>query len=386
LALPNEKRFRRRHAIELFRRFKAGERFTDIALSLGSSPGSVHGVFARYGGIEPKPQIRAQRALTCLERDEISRGLAAKDSMRCIAERLGRAPSTLCREIQRNDGVELYRASTADTQAWKRALRPKACKLQQQPVLAALVAQKLKENFSPQQISAWLRTDHTSSPELRVSPETIYRTLFVQARGALKKELLAHLRRSKSIRRTRQKKLESTQATIPDLISIRERPAEVEDRAVPGHWEGDLIAGRNNRSHIGTLVERKTRYVKLVRIESKNAPAVAKALAREVMHLPEQLRLSLTWDRGTEMADHKSFTVETNVHVYFCDPHSPWQRGSNENTNGLLRQYFPKGTDLSGFTQSQLDAVARQLNARPRMTLGWKTPAQALKESVAATG
>ena len=369
----------------VFKRYKAGETLTSIADSLGRSVPCIHLALKRFGGIAPRERERSARALSLEEREEISRGLGADESVRCIAARLQRAPSTVSREARRNGGVHAYRAAGADERAWKQSLRPKDSKLKRAPELANLVASKLAVNWSPQQIQRWLRLEHPNEPELNVSHETIYRTLFIQARGALKKELLRHLRRGHTMRGPK-KKAQKNDGAIRDAISIRERPAEVEDRAVPGHWEGDLIAGYRNQSFIGTLVERKTRFVKLIKVDSKDATDFAQALTREVLRLPLVLRRTLTWDRGTEMARHKDFTVATDVKVYFCDPHSPWQRGSNENTNGLLRQYFPKGSILSGLTQEELDLVAKQLNERPRMTLEWSSPADALRRAVAMTG
>ncbi len=364
----------------LFKRYKRGERLTDIAQLLGRSPGYIYGVLERHGGFPPPERKRSERMLSARERDEIFRGAARGDTIRSIAAKIGRAPSTVSREVSRNGGAAAYSPTKADQRAWDKARRPKDCKLAADRELAAMVASKLQQDWSPQQISGWLRTESPQAPEKTVSHETIYKTLFVQARGALKKELVDHLRRSRGIRRP--KTTVEPKSVIPDAISIRQRPAEVEDRAVPGTWEGDLVAGFNNQSFIGTLVERQTRFVKLVKVDSKNAAHVAEALTREVLRLPEQLRQSLTWDRGTEMAKHKDFSVDTKVAVYFCDPHSPWQRGSNENTNGLLRQYFPKGMPLSGFSQDELDAIAAKLNGRPRMTLGWQTPARGLVSSL----
>lgn len=386
MATSKRRALSRSEKAELFKRFKAGNTLTEVARSLGRSVAAVHCILERHGGIAPRERRRSARSLSPDEREEISRGLTRRESIRAIARRLERHPSTVSREIERHGGLEHYRAARADQRAWDNARRPKACKLQQNAELARVVSERLEENWSPQQISGWLRVEHPTNPEMHVSSETIYRTLFVQARGALKKELLRHLRVAKTMRRPNSARSRKQEGKITDAISIRERPAEVEDRAVPGHWEGDLIAGYQNRSFIGTLVERRTRFVMLVKIDSKDADGVAKALKREVLRLPEQLRKSITWDRGTEMAKHKEFTVATDVAVYFCDPHSPWQRGSNENTNGLLRQYFPKGMVLSGFTQRELDAVAKQLNERPRMTLNWRTPAQKLNELVASTG
>jgi IS30 family transposase len=320
------------------------------------------------------------------EREEISRGMAAAESLRAIARRLGRAPSTISREIRRHGGRPQYRAAAADARAWQRAARPKRCRLATQPRLRALVAAKLRADWSPQQIAAWLMTTYPDDPTRHVSHETIYRTLYVQARGALKQELTAHLRRRRRMRhRRRVTPRGHGPGQIPDTISISERPASAADRAVPGHWEGDLLAGTTS-SHIATLVERQSRYVLLVRLTASDSSTVVRALARRIRTLPTSLKQSLTWDCGKEMAQHKRFTVATDVQVYFCDPHSPWQRGSNENTNGLLRQYFPKGMDLTHITQRQLDAVALKLNTRPRQTLGWKTPARVLEAAVASTG
>jgi IS30 family transposase len=320
------------------------------------------------------------------DREEITRGLAAGDSLRAIASRLGRSPSTVSREVSRNGGRERYRSGDSDDAAWERAQRRKACLLAQRPRLRSEVAQKLSEDWSPQQISGWLREEFADDARMQVSHETIYRSLFVQARGVLKKELVHHLRSGRLFRRSRHATTKGQgRGTIKDAVSIRERPAEAEDRAVPGHWEGDLLAGSGN-THIATLVERKSRFTILVKVDSKDTQTVVKALKRRVRTLPRQLKRTLTWDRGLEMASHKDFTVATNVKVYFCDPQSPWQRGTNENTNRLLRQYFPKGTDLSAFTQAQLDLVARRLNGRPRQTLGFKTPASMNNQRVAMTG
>jgi IS30 family transposase len=321
--------------------------------------------------------------LNLLEREEISRGIAAGLSMRRIARAIKRSPSTISREIARNGARQAYRAQAADRAAWARAGRPKKCKLSSLPKLRLAVARQLQLGWSPEQISRRLRAQQPDDREMHVSHETIYQTLFVQARGVFRKELTNHLRRSGYIRRA--KKLQSAQqGRIVDAISIRERPAEAEDRAVPGHWEGDLLAGGRS-SHIATLVERRSRFVILVKISSKDSIGVAAALARKIRRLPSELRRSLTWDRGTEMASHQRFTVATDVKVYFCDPRSPWQRGSNENTNGLLRQYFPKNDDLSAYSQQHLNKIAAQLNGRPRETLNWKNPAEVLAERVAPT-
>ena len=371
---------------KLWARWKSGETLAQIARALGREDGSVYGRLAESGGIAPPPRKRAEGQLSLAEREEISRGLAANLSFREIARGLGRPGSTVSREVNRNAGRRDYRAQQADKRTFKRARRPKPCKLSQHGRLRHAVASKLQLQWSPEQIAAWLRTRYPHNTRMQVSHETIYRTLFVQARGALKKELKQHLRTRRSLRHSQKSTKESRAwSRIPDLVSISERPAEVEDRAVPGHWEGDLISGSNN-SHIATLVERKSRFVMLLKVNGKDTHSVVTALKRRVRKLPLELRKSLTWDRGTEMAHHKEFSIATDVEVYFCDPQSPWQRGSNENTNGLLRQYFPKGTDLSPHSQVHLNAVALRLNQRPRKTLGWATPADKLAEAVASTG
>ncbi len=366
--------------------WQKGESLHTIARLLGRSHGSIRGVLCRTGGIRPPQRHCSRRALTLAEREEISRGVAAGQSLRTIAASLRRAPSTVSREIKRNGGRRHYRANKADKAAWERAHRPKTCKLAQNRALARIVARKLQCRWSPRQIAGWLKRTYPDDENFQVSHETIYLTLFIQARGALKKELLKHLRRTRGMRRSRH----HTQKTanhgrITDAVSIRERPAEVEDRAVPGHWEGDLLCGSNN-SQIATLVERHTRLVMLVRVPSKDTETVIDALIKQAHKLPRELYKSLTWDRGKEMADHKRFSLATDIEVYFCDPQQPWQRGSNENTNGLLRQYFPKGMDLSNIHQNRLNAVARQLNERPRETLQFYSPAEKFNECVASTG
>jgi IS30 family transposase len=347
---------------------------------------SIHNILSKTGGIRPPKRRRCAVALTLAEREEISRALIAGQSIRSVAARLGRAPSTISREIKRNGGPDGYRATLADEAAWERSLRPKRCKLVKNRVLAGVVAELLRMLWSPEQIAGWLQHTYPNDASLHVSHETIYRSLFIQARGALKKELLEHLRRTRGMRRSRS----YTQKTaihgqIVDAVSISERPASVEDRAVPGHWEGDLVFGGGN-SQIATLVERQTRYVMLVKLEGKDSQTVVNALIKNARKLPQELYKSLTWDRGTEMHGHKRFTMATDIQVYFCDPQSPWQRGSNENTNGLLRQYMPKGIDISGYSQLQLNSIARQLNERPRKTLGFQTPAEKFSECVALTG
>jgi len=326
-----------------------------------------------YGGIRPAVRKRAASSLSPAEREDISRGLAEGLSIRAIAGCLDRAPSTISREIKRNGGVRQYRALTADKAAWERARRPKESLLSKQLRLRDIVSTKLAELWSPKQISGWLKREHSDDETMRVSHETIYKSLYIQSRGALKKELQSHLRRKRKFRQSRLTNRGQRQGKITDAVSISERPAEIEDRAVPGHWEGDLISGSGN-SHIATLVERQTRFVMLVQVDSKDTTTVVDALIREMTKLPELVQQTLTWDRGTELADHERFNMATDIDVYFCDPQSPWQRGSNENTNGLLRQYFPKGTPLNGYTQKELTAVAMQLNKRPRETLGFRTP------------
>jgi IS30 family transposase len=319
------------------------------------------------------------------EREEISRSLAQDNSIQFIADSLGRSRSTIYREINRNGGKKKYRAAQADKAAWDRAKRPKACKLACNRKLTPIIEKKLRERWSPDQIAGWLKLTHPNDKSYHVSHETIYRSLFIQARGVLKKELQQFLKSKRTIRRSKQSSLKNDGlGQITNTVSIRERPAEVEDRAVPGHWEGDLISGSKN-SHIATLVERHTRYVMLAKVKDKKTETVINALIKQSKKLPNELYKSLTWDRGSEMADHERFTLATDIDVYFCDPSSPWQRGSNENTNRLLREYFPKGTDLSVHSQANLNAVARQLNERPRKTLGYHTPAQKFNECVAST-
>jgi IS30 family transposase len=370
---------------ELWARWKAGQSLSDIGRSLGRHAGSIFGVLLSRGGIAPPARIRSRRSLSAHEREEISRGLVAGLSLRKIAGQLGRAPSTISREVGRNSGRSKYRASNADERAWRTASRPKPCRLAVNPSLQTVVAQKLDDNWSPQQISGWLKIEYINDEPMRVSHETIYKSLFVQARGVLRRELISRLRTRRLMRRGKASTTRGQpRGQIVDAVSIRKRPAEIEDRAIPGHWEGDLLAGGKN-SHIATLVERQSRFVVLVQVPGKDTESVVNALVRQVKHLPAGLMSTLTWDRGTELADHKRFTVATDVTVYFCDPQSPWQRGSNENTNGLLRQYFPKGADLTGYSQQALDAVALQLNTRPRKTLGFMTPAAKLAETVAST-
>ena len=372
-------RFTPKQKAELWDRWKSGQCIADIARALERrNKSGVYRLLALTGGIAPASRRRAPLALSLEEREEISRGVAAGDSIRQIARRLGRCPSTVSRELRRNGGSGAYRAGEADQSAWERAHRPKPCRLATHPELRWRVAEKLALQWSPEQISGWLKEQFGSNEHMQISHETIYKSLFVQARGVLKKQLMVHLRRRRQLRQARRGTTKQRLGSIVDAISIRERPAEADDRAVPGHWEGDLLSGARN-SHIATLVERHTRFVMLTKLEGKDTSSVVEALARQVRKLPRELRRSLTWDRGKEMADHKRFTLATDVKVYFCDPRSPWQRGSNENTNGLLRQYFPKGTDLSAFSQAYLNRIAQRLNERPRKTLGFKCPADRLR-------
>ena len=367
-------------------RWQKGDSLHAIARFFDTSHSAVAGVFSKTGGVRPPQRRHSRMALTLVEREEISRGVATGQSLRCIAASLGRAPSTISREVNRNGGRQPYRANKAEQAAWDRAHRPKTCKLAENRALAFIVAEKLQLEWSPRQIAGWLKYTYPDDENFQVSHETIYLTLFIQARGALKKELLQHLRRKRAMRRSRH----HTQKTkdhgkITNTVSIRERPAEVEDRAVPGHWEGDLLCGSNN-SQIATLVERHTRLVMLVRVPTKDTKTVVNALIKQAHKLPRELYKSLTWDRGKEMAGHQRFTLATDIQVYFCDPQQPWQRGSNENTNGLLRQYFPKGMDLSNVHQNRLNAVAKRLNERPRETLQFRTPAERFAQCVASTG
>jgi IS30 family transposase len=367
-------------------RWRKGDSLQQIAQLFDRNHSSIQRILAETGGIRAAQRRRSSLALSLAEREEISRAVAAGHSMRSVAASLGRAASTISREIRRNGGQARYRASQADRAAWDRAHRAKACKLVQNRTLARIVAGKLRLQWSPEQIAGWLKCTYPDNEDCQVSHETIYRSLYIQARGALKKELLQHLRRTRAMRRSRH----HTQKTdnhgrITDTISISERPATVEDRAVPGHWEGDLLFGSNN-SQIATLVERHSRYVMLTKLDSKDTETVVTALIKHARQLPRELYQSLTWDRGKEMADHKRFTLATDIKVYFCDPQNPWQRGSNENTNGLLRQYLPKGTDLSAYSQAKLNAVASRLNERPRKTLNYETPAVRFNQSVASIG
>ena len=370
---------------DIWRRWKAGQTLHEIGRAFDKPHTSIRCVLLPRGGIPPRARRRSRLALTRSEREDISRGIASGSSIREIARDLDRAASTVCREVTRHGGRPSYRAHEADDQAWESALRPKKCLLALHRRLREVVASKLILEWSPEQISGWLKTKYPNDERMRVSHETIYRSQFIQARGVLKKELMGHLRTKRRMRRSQHSRIfKDSRGQIADAISIRERPAEAEDRAVPGHWEGDLLSGSKN-SHMVTLVERHSRFAMLIKVPSKDTAVVVTALSRHIRKLPATLRRSLTWDRGLEMAKHKDFTVATDVQVYFCDPQSPWQRGTNENTNLLLRQYFPRGTDLSSYSQAQLDQVALRLNQRPRKTLGFQTPASKLQQSVAST-
>ena len=365
MAQGNRRSLPERLKDDIWSGWKAGRSLSEIGRRIGKIPAVVYNVLLSHGGIVPSVRHRSQRQLSLDEREEISRGLAVGVSLRLIARELGRAPSTISREVARHGGRNAYRATAADEKAWSRARRPKQCLLATNAELNRIVVEKLELDWSPEQISGWLKVSFPEDLTMRVSHETIYRSLFIQTRGVLKKELIKHLRSRRPMRRSKRASSGQPRGQIIGAVSIRERPAEVEDRAIPGHWEGDLLSGAKN-THLATLVERRSRYVMLVRLEGKDSYNVVSALSRHVQQLPAELRSSLTWDRGMELADHKRFTVATDAKVYFCDPQSPWQRGTNENTNRLLRQYFPKGTNLSPYAQQDLDDVALKMTRRPR--------------------
>jgi IS30 family transposase len=385
MAKRRRRMFSAAESAEAWDRWQRGEGLKLIGRVLDRSSRAIFQHLKPHGGIRPLPRRRSRRVLSIDDREEISRGVASGVSLRSIARQLRRSPSTVSRELKRNGGHGRYRAAAADQRAWKQALRPKTCKLARHDELRQLVAAKLYANCSPEQIAGWLKHTYPGDEDHQVSHETIYRSLFVQARGVLKKDLQAHLRSGRAIRRSRHASSKGDQrGSLTDMISIRERPASVEDPAVPGHWEGDLLCGSSN-SYIVTLVERHSRYVLLAKVPNRDSKSVITALINQAHRLPNELLKSLTWDRGKEMAQHKRFTLATDAAVYFCDPQSPWQRGSNENTNGLLRQYFPKGTNLAVHSQERLDEIARQLNGRPRKTLGFETPAERFEACVAMT-
>jgi len=368
----------------VWEQWKKGESFSDIGRIVNKHAGSIFGVLKIHGGIAPATKKRSLKSLQLWEREEISRGLSAGLSLRAISRNLNRAPSTISREVRSNGGEDRYRAVNADDNAWSRASRPKQCALSARPKLCRLVERKLAIEWSPEQIAGWLKKTYPSAPDMNLSHETIYKSLFIQSRGALKKELTKHLRSGRLMRHSHKHTRKGIDRGIIDAISIHQRPPEVEDRAIPGHWEGDLISGSNN-THIATLVERQSRYTILAKTNGKDTKNVVDAIIKQVKALPSELKESLTWDRGMELADHKRFTVDTDMAVYFCDPASPWQRGTNENTNRLLRQYLPKKTDLSVHSQNDLNKIARRLNQRPRKTLDFDTPADILNRSVALT-
>ncbi|MCG1039545.1 MULTISPECIES: IS30 family transposase [Burkholderiaceae] len=366
----------------LWQRWKEGESLSDIGRSLGKHAASIHAIVRPNGGIMPIARKRSARALTLADREEISRGIGAGYSLRKIAASLGRSPSTISREVTRHGGLSQYRAALADARAWELARRPKLCRLAVNVKLRQWIARKLQQRWAPEQIAGGLKLSYSDDASMQISHETIYRSLFVQARGVLKAELMKHLRTRRMMRRSKKACAKrQPRGQIIDAVSIRERSAQAEDRAVPGHWEGDLLSGSNN-THIATLVERHSRFTMLIKVNGKDTESVVSALSKQVRKLPIELRRSITWDRGMELAQHKKFTVTTKVQVYFCDPQSPWQRGTNENTNGLLRQYFPKGTNLAGYSQAELNKIAMQLNQRPRKTLGFATPADKLNASI----
>ena len=365
---------------EVWRRRAEGEPIPVIARQMGRARETVWKVVVATGGIPPKAPQRSRRELTVGEREELSRGLALGESCRALARRLGRVPSTVSREVRRNGGRRSYRAAAADVAAVRRRRRPKPGKLALYPVLCAEVEARLQLLWSPKQISAWLKREYSDNPKMQISHETIYISLYVQGRGSLRAELAKHLRTQRTYRRAKNEVRRQGPKMLPDPILISQRPAEANDRAVPGHWEGDLLFGTPTTA-VGTLVERTTRFLMLfVLARGPRAQAVREGIAASILKLPASLRRSLTWDQGAEMSQHQRFTVETGVAIYFCDPGHPWQRGTNENTNGLLRQYFPKNRTLAHVTQAELDRVADQLNGRPRETLGWRTPAEALTE------
>ena len=362
----------------LWELWRAGKGYSEISREIGYPPGSIFTVIRQTGGYVPAPRVRRPQYLSAAEREEISRGLARGDTLRTIARALGRSPSTVSREVARNRGRRRYRAVDAEDRAWRRARRPQRCLLAGREDLRQLVEDKLRTDWSPQQIAGHLRRTYPGQPELQVSHETIYKSLFVQSRGVLAKELTKHLRSGRPTRRNIHHSVSGQwRSQISDAVSIRERPAEAEDRAVPGHWEGDLLLGRG-LTQIATVVERSTRYTVLVRLPGRDMTSVTAALSTRMAQLPAEVRRSLTWDRGMELAGHKRVTAATGLAVYFADPRSPWQRGTNENTNRLLRQYFPKGTSMADFTQADLDAIAHRLNTRPRKTLDYATPADKL--------
>ena len=352
--------------------WKAGDPMANISKVLSKPPATIFSYLQYHGGIRPRLRSRSLNSLTIRERETITRGLASGDSIRAIARQLERSPSTVCREVNNNGGSSKYRAIDADNAAWKRGKRPKQCLLSINRQLRDLIASKISDDWSPEQISGWLRRHHPNDEKMRVSHETIYKSLFIETRNIFHKKLRKHLRTKRKFRQAKAHKVGS-RGRIIGGVSIHDRPADIESRATLGHWEGDLIVGSNN-SHIATVVERSTRFTMLVQVDSKKTSDVVGSLSKQLSQLPEVFKKTLTWDRGTELAAHAELTVATGMDVYFCDPSSPWQRGTNENTNGLLRQYFPKGTSLKGYSQYYLDSIASKLNDRPRKTLKYHTP------------
>lgn len=371
--------FTQEEANIIWKKWKLGCSLSDIGRCIRKSPGSIFHLVSSYGGIAPASRKRRQLFLSFEEREEISRGIAAKKTIRQIAHNLKRSPATISREIQRNGGQTKYRAHLADERYWRLASRSKPSKLSINTKLKDIIAEKLTMKWSPEQISGWLKNNYPIGSNMHISHETIYKSIFIQSKGIFNKTIRKHLRSKKTMRRAKNARSQNNiRGQIIDPITIRERPAEIEDRAIPGHWEGDLICGSKN-SHMATLVERKSRFTLLVKVKGKDTFSVVQALKEQLLTLPLNLRRSLTWDRGMELADHKKLSIDTNINIYFCDPRSPWQRGTNENTNRLLRQYFPKKTDISVYKQEYLDEVARELNQRPRKILNFKTPADTLQ-------
>lgn len=357
-----------------------GKSLSEIGRQLNKHAGSIFCFLQKYGGIKPVKSVRSKQALTLLEREEISRGLSAKLSIRAIAKLLNWSPSTISREISRNGGITKYRAILADRQTWLRAKRPKKTKLQINISLNSIIADKLSTKWSPEQISGYLKRTYPNDTAMNISHESIYKALYIQSRGYLKNELLKHLRTQRVMRQSKQFNTKgNARGGIIDAVSIHDRPKEIDARTIPGHWEGDLICG-SNKSYIATLVERTSRFTLLVKVSGNDTLSVVNAITHKISELPSQLKKSLTWDRGMELAKHKKFTIDTEIKVYFCDPQSPWQRGTNENTNRLLRQYMPKKTDLTVHSQFDLDQIAKELNERPRKTLNFLSPADKLNE------
>lgn len=371
---PNQRSITQHQQQEIWRLWSLGDSLSDIGRATGKHAASIFTFLEKTGGFKPVPRKRSQLALNLAEREEISRGIAANLSIRSIAFSLGRAASTVSREIIRNGGLQNYRAVTADANALLKALRPKVPVLVSNQPLRDLVTEKLISHWSPEQISGWLRRQFLNQPDSQVSHETIYRTLYIQSRGALSKSLQRHLRTKRIMRQSRRNNTKgNARGGIIDAISIHDRPCEIEHRVIAGHWEGDLICG-SNKSYIATLVERTSRFTMLVKLQGNDTNSVVTAITKQFLKIPVLLRKSLTWDRGMELAKHKALSSASNMDVYFCDPQSPWQRGTNENTNKLLRQFFPKKTDLSVYSQQQLEEIGLQLNCRPRKVLGFITP------------